>query len=69
MLVASIFIPPPAGMKVEAVRALAVMLTTLLWWITETLPIPITALMVPVMVHALKIIPRLTRSGSRSAIL
>jgi sodium-dependent dicarboxylate transporter 2/3/5 len=57
MLVASIFIPPPAGMKVEAVRALAVMLTTLLWWITETFPIPITALMVPVMVHALKIIP------------
>jgi len=44
-------------MKPEAVRALAVMLTTLLWWVTETFPIPITALMVPVMVHALKIMP------------
>lgn len=57
ILVASSFISPAAGMKPEAVKALAVMLTTVLWWVTETLPIPITALMVPVMVHALKIIP------------
>ena len=57
ILVGSVFVPPAAGMKPEAVRAMAVMVTTVLWWVTETLPIPITALMVPVMVHALRIIP------------
>jgi sodium-dependent dicarboxylate transporter 2/3/5 len=57
ILVGSIFLPPAAGMKPEAVRAMAVMVTTVLWWVTETLPIPITALMVPAMVHALRIIP------------
>ncbi len=57
ILVGSTFLPPSAGMKPEAMRAMAVMVTTVLWWITETLPIPITALMVPVMVHALRIIP------------
>jgi sodium-dependent dicarboxylate transporter 2/3/5 len=56
VLAGSTFIPPMQGMKAEAIRALAVMATTVLWWVTETLPIPITALMVPVMVHALGII-------------
>ena len=57
VLVGSIYVPPMQGMKSEAIRALAVMIATVLWWVTETLPIPITALMVPVMVHALRIIP------------
>ncbi len=53
VLVASLFIPGPSGMKPEAVRTLAIMITTVLWWITEALPIPITALMIPLEVHAL----------------
>jgi sodium-dependent dicarboxylate transporter 2/3/5 len=57
MLLASIFVPPIAGMKREAIRTLALMGTTVLWWVTETFPIPITALMVPVMVHGLGIMP------------
>ncbi|MGA2961357.1 MAG: DASS family sodium-coupled anion symporter [Candidatus Korobacteraceae bacterium] len=57
ILMGSIFLPPAAGMRPEAVRAMAVIVTTVLWWVTETLPVPITALMVPVMVHALRIIP------------
>jgi len=57
ILLVSMVVPSPAGMKAEAVRTLAVMVTTVLWWVTEALPIPITALMVPVMVHALRIMP------------
>ncbi|WP_338824075.1 Sodium-dependent dicarboxylate transporter SdcS [Moorella humiferrea] len=45
------FLPAPAGMKPEAIRTLGVMITTVFWWLTETLPIPVTALMVPVMLH------------------
>ena len=44
------FLPVPAGMKPEAMRTLGVMATTVFWWLTETLPISITALMIPVMV-------------------
>jgi len=57
ILGASTLVPGPAGMKPEAVRTLGVMVTTVLWWVTETLPIPVTALLVPVMVHALGITP------------
>ena len=42
-------------MKPAAVKTLAVMVTAVLWWVTETFPIPVTALMVPLMVHALGI--------------
>ena len=57
ILVGAYFIPATGGLSPEAIRALAVMVTTVLWWVTETFPIPVTALMVPVMVHALRIIP------------
>lgn len=44
-------LPAPADMKPQAMRTLGVMATTVFWWLTETLPIPVTALMVPVMLH------------------
>ncbi|AKX97744.1 SLC13 family permease [Neomoorella thermoacetica] len=44
-------LPVPAGMKPAAMRTLGVMATTVFWWLTETLPIPVTALMVPLMLH------------------
>lgn len=53
ILLVSMAIPGPAGMKPEGVRTFAIMITTVLWWITEALPIPITALMIPLEVHAL----------------
>jgi solute carrier family 13 (sodium-dependent dicarboxylate transporter), member 2/3/5 len=56
-LLVSLLLPPPAGMKPEAVRTLVVMAVTVLWWATETFPIAITALMAPVMLHALHIVP------------
>ena len=53
ILAGSRFIVPPAGMKPAAVGTLAIMITTVLWWITEALPIPITAMMIPIEAHAL----------------
>ncbi len=55
ILLGSLFVPPPSGMKPEGVRTLAIMITTVLWWITEALPIPITAMMIPLEVHGLGI--------------
>ncbi len=57
LLLISAVVPPPAGLKPEAVKTLAIMITTVMWWVTEALPIPITALMVPLMVHALGVMP------------
>ena len=53
ILVGSLFVPAPAGMKPAGVRTLAIMITTVMWWVTEALPIPITAMMIPLEVHAL----------------
>lgn len=57
ILLISFIIPTPPGMKPAAVRTMAIMVTTVMWWLTEALPIPITALLVPVMVHLLGVMP------------
>lgn len=44
-------LPVPAGMKPAALYTFGIMITTVFWWLTETLPIPVTAMMVPVMLH------------------
>ena len=56
-LLASHFLPVPTGMKPEAVKTLMVIAVTVLWWATETFPVAVTALMAPVMLHALGIVP------------
>ena len=53
LLIGSMWIPAPAGLRPTAVRTLAIMAVTVLWWVTEALPIPVTAMTVPVLVHAL----------------
>ncbi len=53
VLLVSFVVPAPAGMKPAGVRTLAIMITTVLWWITEALPIPVTAMMIPLEVQAL----------------
>jgi len=55
ILIVSLVVPAPSGMKPAAVRTLAIMITTVLWWVTEALPIPVTAMMIPLEVHALGI--------------
>jgi sodium-dependent dicarboxylate transporter 2/3/5 len=57
ILAFSFLMPLPVGMKQEAMLTLAVTVITVLWWVTETLPVPVTALMVPVWLHLLKIVP------------
>jgi sodium-dependent dicarboxylate transporter 2/3/5 len=44
-------------MKPAAMATLAVMAVTVLWWVTETLPVPVTAMLVPVWLHLLNIVP------------
>lgn len=41
----------------QAHNLLAVFLLVVVWWVTECLPIPITALLIPVLITALKIAP------------
>lgn len=43
--------PVPEGMKPAGMYTMGVMVTVVLWWLTETLPIPVTAMMVPVLLH------------------
>lgn len=47
----SLIAPVPTGMKPAAVYTLGVMAATVFWWITEAMPVPVTAMMVPVMLH------------------
>lgn len=57
LLILSFFLPAPAGMKPEAFRALAVMATTVMWWISEALPIPVTSFLVLPVLHFMKVLP------------
>ena len=40
-----LFLPPPSGMPVEAWRTAAVGLLMAVWWMTEAIPIPVTAIL------------------------
>lgn len=50
-------VPPPAGLSPSAFKTIAVMAATVLWWATEALPVPVTALTIPVLVHGMGIMP------------
>lgn len=56
ILLVSLALPAPKGMHSAAIRTLAVMCATVLWWATETFPVPITSLLIPVIVHAMGIV-------------
>lgn len=61
----SFVMPVPDGMKPAAMYTLGVMGLTVFWWITETLPIPVTAMMVPVLLHVTGVVS-LKQSVSQS---
>ncbi|NLI91718.1 MAG: DASS family sodium-coupled anion symporter [Peptococcaceae bacterium] len=44
-------LPIPKGLSKAGMYTLGVMITTVFWWLTETLPIPVTGMMVPVLLH------------------
>jgi solute carrier family 13 (sodium-dependent dicarboxylate transporter), member 2/3/5 len=46
ILLAAWLAPPFAGLSPAAVKTLGVMATTVLWWVTEALPIPVSGLLV-----------------------
>lgn len=52
-LVASLIMPPPAEVGIDAWRALGLMLLMATWWSTEAIPIPATALLPICLVPAL----------------
>ncbi|MDR3588102.1 MAG: DASS family sodium-coupled anion symporter [Negativicutes bacterium] len=51
ILVAAYLMPPFWGLKLAAVRTLGVMATTIFWWVTEALPIPVSGLLVLPLLH------------------
>lgn len=51
MLASSYLMPLPDGMRPEGMLTLGVMALAVTWWVTETLPVPVTAMMVPVILH------------------
>lgn len=53
LLLLTILLDPPAGMSLEAWRALGLMLLMATWWSTEAIPIPATALLPICLVPAL----------------
>src|SRR5580658_3293047 len=57
MLAAARIVHPPAGLSQAGLKTVAIMAATVLWWSTETLPVPVTALMIPVLVWAMGIMP------------
>lgn len=56
LLAASFLLPVPAGMKPQAMFTLGVMAVAVVWWVTEALPVPVTAMMVPVLLHVVGVV-------------
>jgi sodium-dependent dicarboxylate transporter 2/3/5 len=51
------FFSPVLSQNQRAHNLLAVFLLVVVWWVTECIPIPITALLIPIFITALKIAP------------
>lgn len=52
-----ILLPPPVGLTVEGWRTAAIAILMAVWWITEAVPIPVTALLPIVLFPVLKVLP------------
>ena len=57
ILLASFFATPVGGLSSASIRALGVTSTTVLWWVTEALPIPVTGILVFPLMHIMGIVP------------
>lgn len=56
ILTAAFFANPVWGLTTASIRALGVTFTTVLWWITEALPIPVTGVLVFPLMHIMGVI-------------
>ncbi|NEW89694.1 anion transporter, partial [Rhodopseudomonas sp. WA056] len=57
LLALTLVIPPPAGMKLEAWRVAGVAALMATWWISEAVPLPVTALLPLVAFPLLGVVP------------
>jgi sodium-dependent dicarboxylate transporter 2/3/5 len=57
VLIASFFAQPAVGLTAASIRSLGVTFATVLWWITEALPIPVTGLLVFPLLHTMGVVP------------
>jgi len=57
ILIAAYFVPPVWGLKLAAIRTFGVMATTIFWWVTEALPIPVSGLMVLPLLDIIRAVP------------
>jgi sodium-dependent dicarboxylate transporter 2/3/5 len=56
LLAASFLLPVPDGMSPKAMHTLGVMALAVTWWVTEAMPVPVTAMMIPVLLHVLGVV-------------
>lgn len=57
VLIASFYAKPVAGLTAASIRSLGVTFATVLWWITEALPIPVTGILVFPLMHIMGVVP------------
>src|SRR5208283_1653006 len=57
VLIVADLAPPFAGLPPAAVKTLGVMATTIMWWVSEALPIPVSALLVLPLLDILGAVP------------
>lgn len=57
ILFAACMMPPVWGLKAPAIRTLGVMAATVLWWVTEAMPIPVSGLLVLPLLHITGSVP------------
>jgi len=53
------FLPPPAGMKPEAMKTMAVVAWAVIIWVTEAIPVGVTGLVIPMLLFVTKALPQL----------
>ena len=57
VFLAALALPPPAGMNVDGWRTAAMGMLMATWWVTEAIPIPVTALLPLVLLPVLGVLP------------
>jgi sodium-dependent dicarboxylate transporter 2/3/5 len=65
LLAASYLVPLPDGMSPQAMTTLGIMSLAVVWWVSEALPVPVTAMMIPVVLHMTGVV-NLNQSMSQS---
>lgn len=57
-----LLLPPPTGMKPEAMKTLAVVSWAVIIWVTEAVPVGVTGLIIPMLLFVTKALPKLPQA-------